>query len=127
MITALSAQPGHASTAEVHSNLVPPANSQSTRMQTPTPDARLHDARRRAVFLQYNQGVWSIRECYVPKIRDTSLVEVRHKWALAREDILHQHTDVRGPRVRCVLQDQHSISGYDGVLQNFDITQAGRT
>ena len=77
--------------------------------------------------LTRNQGVWSKRECYVPKIRDTSLVEVRHKWALAREDILHQHTDVRGPRVRCVLQDQHSISGYDGVLQNFDITQAGRT
>ena len=77
--------------------------------------------------LTRNQGVWSIRECYVPKIRDTSLVEVRHKWSLAREDFLHQHADVRGPRVRCVLQDQHSIIGYNGVLQNVDITQAGRT
>ena len=26
--------------------------------------------------LTRNQGVWSIRELYVPKIRDTSLVEV---------------------------------------------------
>ena len=73
--------------------------------------------------LTRTQGVWSIRECYVPKTRDTSLVEVRHMRALTMKDVLHQHDDVRGLRVRCVLQDQHSI-GYDGILQFADITQA---
>jgi len=47
--------------------------------------------------LTRNQGVWSIRECYVPKIRDTSHVEVQHNSALAREDELHQHAGVKGP------------------------------
>ena len=75
--------------------------------------------------LTRNQGVWSIRECHVPKIRDTSLVEVHHKRALAREDVLHQHADSGGPRVGCVLQDQPSIIGYNGFLQDVDITQAG--
>ena len=31
---------------------------------------------------------------------------------------------MRGQRVRCVLQDQHSIC-YNGVLQHVDINQAG--
>ena len=80
--------------------------------------------------LTRTQGVWSIRECNDPKTRDTSLVEVHHMRALTMKDVLHQHADVvdqhadvRGPRVRCVLQDQHSI-GYDGILQFVDITQA---
>jgi len=67
--------------------------------------------------LTRNQGVWSIKECYVPKIRETSLIEVYHNSALARVDGLHQHADSRGPRVRCVLQDQHSIIVYEAVLQ----------
>ena len=71
-----------------------------------------------------NQGVWSIRECYFPKIRDTSHVEVQHKSALAREDGLHQQADVKGPRVGYVLQDQHSIIGYNAVLQRVDIIRA---
>ena len=73
--------------------------------------------------LTRNQGVWSIRECYVPKIRDTSHVEVQHNSALAREDELHQHAGVKGPWVGYVLQDQHSIIGYDAVLQRIYIIQ----
>ena len=38
-----------------------------------------------------NQGVWSIRECYVPNIRDTRLVEVHRKNAKSMEDDLLQH------------------------------------
>ena len=74
--------------------------------------------------LTRNQGVWSIKECYVPKIRETSLIEVYHNRALARVDGLHQHADSRGPRVRCVLKDQPSIIGYEAVLQRVDIIQA---
>ena len=74
--------------------------------------------------LTRNQGVWSIRECYVPKIRDTRLVEVHRNNALAREIYILQHAEVRGPSVRCVLQDQHSIIGYDGVLKQVARTYA---
>ena len=71
-----------------------------------------------------NQGVRSIRECYFPKIRDTSHVEVQYNSALAREDGLQQQADVKGPRVGYVLQDQHSIIGYNAVLQLVDIIRA---
>ena len=63
--------------------------------------------------LTRNQGVWSIRECYVPKTRDTRLVEVHCNNALAREDDLFQHAKVRRLSIRCVLQDQHGIIGYE--------------
>jgi len=42
----------------------------------------------------------------------------------AREDGLHQQADVKGPRVGYVLQDQHSIIGYNAVLQRVDIIRA---
>ena len=71
-----------------------------------------------------NQGVWSIRGCYVLKIRDTRLVYVHCNNALAREDDILQHAEVRGPSVRCVLQDQHGIIGYDGVLKHVARTYA---
>ena len=61
-----------------------------------------------------NQGVWSIRECYVPNIRDTRLVEVHRKNAKSMEDDLLQHAEARGPNVRCVFQDHHGIIGYAG-------------
>ena len=66
--------------------------------------------------LTRNQGVCSIREGYVHKVRDTSLAGVCHKMALAMQEVLHQQADVRGPRVRYVHQDQPSVKGYDVVL-----------
>ena len=41
--------------------------------------------------LKGNQGVCSTRKCYVPKIRDTRLVEVHPNNALSMEDDLLQH------------------------------------
>ena len=49
--------------------------------------------------LTRNQGVWRIKERYVPKIRDTSLVEVHRSNALTREDDQLQHAEARRPRV----------------------------
>ena len=74
--------------------------------------------------LTCNQGVWSIRECYVPKIRDASHVEIKHDSILARGDGLHHQAAVKGPGVGYVLQDQHSILGYDAILQRLDILWA---
>ena len=71
-----------------------------------------------------NQGVRSIRECYVPNIKDTRLVEVHRKNAKSMEDDLLQHAEVRGPSVRCILQDQHGIIGYDGSLKHVARTYA---
>ena len=45
-----------------------------------------------------NQVVWSIKERYVPEIRDTSLVEVHGSNALTREDGLLQHAEARRQR-----------------------------
>ena len=39
-------------------------------------------------------------------------------------EVLHQQANVRGPRVRCVHQDQHSVIGYDVALQLVDVIQA---
>ena len=61
--------------------------------------------------LTRNQGVFSIREGFVPKVRDTSLAGVCHKRELAMREVLHQQANVRGSRVRCVHQDQHSVIG----------------
>ena len=74
--------------------------------------------------LKGNQGVCSTRKCYVPKIRDTRLVEVHPNNALSMEDDLLQHVEVRGPSVRWVLQDQHGIIGYDGSLEHIARTYA---
>ena len=62
-----------------------------------------------------NQVVWSIKERYVPEIRDTSLVEVHGSNALTREDDLLQQAEARRLSVRCVLKDQPGIIGYDVV------------
>ena len=59
-----------------------------------------------------NQGVLSIRECYVPNVRDTRLVSVHRKNAISLGDDLLQHAEARGPNVRCVFTDRHSIRGY---------------
>ena len=74
--------------------------------------------------LTRNQGVWSKRERYVPKIRDTSLVEVHRNNTLTGEDDLLQQVEARRPSVRCVLQDQHGIIAYDGVLKHVARTYA---
>ena len=52
-----------------------------------------------------NQGVLSIRECYVPNVRDTRLVSVHRKNAISLGDDLLQHAEARGPNVRCVFTD----------------------
>ena len=143
MITALSVQPGRASTAGVQSNLIPPATGQSTRnqgrrnrswsgslfrmglmllfmflsitategvkdssepthqMYTPDcklppqmpiymmPGKELFSFHKMEWNLTRNQGVCSIREGYVHKVRDTSLAGVCHKMALAMQEVLH--------------------------------------
>ena len=61
-----------------------------------------------------NQGVLSIRECYVPNIRDTRLGAVHRKNAISMEDDLLQHAEARGLNVRCIFTDRHGIIGYAG-------------
>ena len=63
--------------------------------------------------LTKNQGVCNIREGYVHKVRDTNLAGVCHKRKLAMQEVLHQQTNVKGLRVRCVHQDQHRVRGYE--------------
>ena len=74
--------------------------------------------------LTRKQGVCSRRECYPPKIGDTSPVEFCHKRARAIQEVLYHHADVRGLRVRCVRPDQHRIRGCDGVPQCVAIPHA---
>ena len=59
-----------------------------------------------------NQGVLSIRECYVPNVRDTRLVSVHWKNAISMGDDLLQQAEARGPNVRCIFTDRHGIIGY---------------
>ena len=74
--------------------------------------------------LTRKQRVGSTLECNPPKIGDTSPVEFWHKRARAIQEVLHHHADVRGLRVRCVLQDQHRTRGCDGVPQCVAIPHA---
>ena len=60
-----------------------------------------------------NQGVLSIRECYVLNVRDTRPVSVHRKNAISMGDDLLQHVKARGPNVRCVFTDRHGIIGYE--------------
>ena len=134
-IAALPVQPGLDSTSAVQSNLISPATSQSTRDTRRRNRAWGSSLFRIGVMLLFmflsltvtegvkdwsesppqttrNQGVRSIRECYVPNTRDTRLVSVHRKNAISMGDDLLQHAEARGPNVRCIFTDQHGIIGY---------------
>ena len=74
--------------------------------------------------LTRNQGVCNIREGYVHKVRDTNLAGFCLKGKLSMLEVLHQQSNVRGPRARCAHQDQHRFKGYDVVLQLLDVIQS---
>ena len=74
--------------------------------------------------LTRNQGVCHIREGDVHKVRDTNLTRVRLNGKLSMLEVLHQQSNMRGPRARCAHQDQHKVRGYDAVLQLLEVTQS---
>ena len=74
--------------------------------------------------LTRNQGVCNIREGDVHKVRDTNLARVCLKGKLSMLEVLHQQSNVRGPRARCAHQDQHRVRGYNVVLQLVEVTQS---
>jgi len=125
MIAALSVQPGRASTAAVQSNLISPATGQSTRNTRRRNRSWSSSLFRTGLMLLFrNQGVCNIREGFVHKVRDTNLAGFCLKGKLSMLEVLHQQSNVRGPRARCAHQDQHRFKGYDVVLQLLDVIQS---
>jgi len=85
---------------------------------------KLFPSREMECNLTRNQGVCSIMERYVHKVRETNLAGVCIQGKLAILEDLHQQPNMRVLRARCAHQDQHRVKGYDVALQLFDVIQS---
>ena len=108
-------------------------NAQPTVYSYPMPEEYLLPFNEIEGNLTGTQGVWSISECYVSKIRDceeyhqlppTSPVGFLYKRTRIIEDVPQHPVDVRGQRGSYFHCGQHSIIWWDGNSQRVDLTHA---
>ena len=107
--------------------------AQPTMYSYPMPEEYLLPFNEIEGNLTGTQGVWSLRECYVSKIRDceenhqlppTSPVGFLYKRTRLIEDVPQHPVDVRGQRGSYFRCGQHSIKWCDGNSQLVDLTRA---